>query len=78
MQVVLSCKIFGKSEFELKFCEEMNKDNMLQKLLFNLNGILEKEFFFMFWMSKYYLKILFECVLVVICDMNQYLDYFFY
>lgn len=78
MQVVLSCKIFGKSEFELRFCEELNKDNMLQKLLFNLNEILEKELFFMFWMSKYYLKILFEFVLMVVCVMNQCLDYFFY
>lgn len=54
MQVVLSCKIFGKSEFELKFCEELNKDNMLQRLLFNLNESLDKELLFIFWMSKYY------------------------
>lgn len=78
MQAVLSCKIFGKSEFESKFCEEMNKDNMLQKLLFNPNGILEKEFPFTFWTSKYHLKILSECALAAIRDMNQHSDYLFY
>lgn len=58
MQAVLSCKIFGKSEFELKFCEELNKDNMLQRLLFNPNENLEEELPFTFWTSKYHLQIL--------------------
>lgn len=78
MQAVLSCKIFGKSEFESKFCEEMNKDNMLQRLLFNPNGILEKEFPFTFWTSKYHLKILSESALEAIRAMNQHSDYLFY
>lgn len=78
MQAVLSCKIFGKSKFESMFCEELNTDNMLQKLLFNPNEILEKELPFTFWTSKYHLKILSESALEAIRDMNQHSDYLFY
>lgn len=78
MQAVLSCKIFGKSEFESMFCEELNTDNMLQKLLFNPNEILKKEWPFTFWTSKYHLKILSESALEAIRDMNQHSDYLFY
>lgn len=78
MQAVLSCKIFGKSEFESKFCDELNRDNMLQKLLFNPNEILEKELPFTFWTSKYHLKILSESALAAVRVMNQRSDYLFY
>lgn len=78
MQAVLSCKIFWKSEFELKFCEELNKDNLLQKLLCNPNEILEKELPFTFWTSKYHLKILSESALMAVRVMNQRSDYLFY
>lgn len=79
MQAVLSCKIFGKSEFELKFCEELNKDNMLQRLLFNPNKSLENdELPFTFWTSKYHLQILSESALTAVRGMDQRLDYLFY
>lgn len=78
MQAVLSCKIFGKSEFELKFCEELNNDNMLQRLLFNPNENLEKELPFTFWTSKYHLQILSESALTAVRVMNQRSDYLFY
>lgn len=78
MQAVLSCKIFGKSEFESKFCEELNKDKILQRLLFNPNEILEKELPFTFWTSKYHLKILSESALAAVRGMNQRSDYLFY
>lgn len=78
MQAVLSCKIFGKNEFELKFCEELNKDNMLQMLLFNPNENLEKELPFTFWTSKYNLQILTESALTAVRVMNQRSDYLFY
>lgn len=78
MQAILSCKIFGKSDFELKFCEELNKDNMLQKLLFIPNETSEKELPFTFWTSKYHLKILSESALKAVRGMNQRSDYLFY
>lgn len=78
MQAVLSCKIFGKSEFELKFSEELNKDNMLQRLLFNPNECLEKELPFTFWTSKYHLQILSQSASTAIRGMNQRSDYLFY
>lgn len=76
MQAILSCKIFGKSEFELKFCKELNMDNMLQKLLFNETS--KKELPFTFWTSKYHLKILSESALKAVRGMNQRSDYLFY
>lgn len=78
MQAVLSCKIFEKGEFEIKFCEELNKDNMLEKLLFYPNEILENEMPFTFWTSKYHLRILSESALTAVRGMNRRLDYLFY
>lgn len=78
MQAVLSCKIFGKSEFELKFREELHKDNMLQRLLFNPNESLDKELPFTFWTSKYHLQILSQSASTAIRGMNQRSDYLFY
>lgn len=78
MQAVLSCKILKTREFEMKFCEEINKDDMLQRLLFNPNEILKKELPFTFWTSKYHLPILSESALTALRVMNGRSDYLFY
>lgn len=57
----------------MKFCKELNKDNMLQRLLFYPN-----ELSFTFWTSKYHLQILSASALTAVRGMNRRSDYLLY
>lgn len=66
---VLSCKIFDKEQFEVKFRNELDKCGVLNCLFLNIF------FYFLFWVSKFGCKNLLQKVCSFV---EEFLDYQFY
>lgn len=67
---VFSCKIFEccvfEKEFSIEFEEILKIDYIFQEFFFN------RKLYFLFWIGRYYLNILFKIVMGFV---NQFLDY---
>lgn len=72
---MLSFIIFEDLSFERKFGEELYKENKLKDILFVFDKLFEYKLFVIFWVNKYYLKILLKKLWDVV-KINECLDYF--